>query len=254
MNRSALVEKFTNYVPEIGSKGWLGKKELATFLAWYFKYALRDEFDSTGIEVYLAKLTTEAMLVFKNSRDSGVEALRTKYLNKVRLYSFPDLTDIQEDSYRLLICNRVAHLMAEATGIKNLAVEIEQYLLAQDHAVDHSLQRFNRQVWNGGLWNYIRTKPTGRGVLGTFGQTKLGLFVVGPSVTISFVNLDQELGSKGYGVCFSATISDKTGINTALSSINVTLGSAMAMIEEVVNAWPSEREAQSELFTDAMTA
>lgn len=254
MNRSALVEKFTAFLPEVGSKGWLGKKELATFLTWYFRYALKDEYDTTGIEIYLAKITAEAMLAFKNSRDPGVEYLRTKYLNKVRQYSFPDITDIQEDSYRLLICNRVAHLMAEVTGMKQLAVEIEQYLLAQDNALDHSLQRFNRQVWRTGLWNYLRTKATGKGVIGTFGNAKLGLFVVGQSVTISFVRLEQQLGSKGYGVCFNAAISDSTGINTALSSINVNLGSAMEMIEEVVTAWPSEREAQSQVFRDAMTA
>jgi hypothetical protein len=254
VNRTSLIEKFEKHLPGIGSKGWTGKKELATFLAWYFKYSLTENFDSTGIEMYLPQLTAEAMLVFKNSNDRGVDALRTKYLDKVRLFSFPDILDIQEDSYRLLICNRVASLMAEVTGVKRLAVEIEQYLLAQDNALEQVLQRFNMQVWRKGLWNYMRTKPTGRGVIGKFGKTKLGLFVVGPSITVSFVNLDQMPNSKGFAVSFNAEAGDSTGLKTALSSIQTTLGSATGMIEDVIQAWPKERSTQAEMFVDALRA
>lgn len=254
MNRTTLVEKFAKYLPGVGSKGWTGKKELATYLAWYFTYTVTENFETTGIQVYLPKLTAEAMLVFKSSSDRGVEALRIKYLDKVRLFSFPDILDIQEDSYRLLICNRVASLMAEVTGIKRIAVEIEQYLLAQDNTLDHVLQRFNKHVWRTGLWNYIRLKPTGRGVIGTFGKTKLGLFVVGPSITVSFVNLDQMPNSKGFAVSFNAEAGDSTGLKTALSSIQTTLSSATGMIEDVILSWPSERADQSASFIDVLRA
>jgi hypothetical protein len=251
MNRKTLVARFDEYLGKPLTNVWLGKKEVATYFGWYFKHKLADDFDATGIDLFLPKLAAEAMLIFKDSSDPIVETLRTKYLNHVRMYQVPDVLDIQADDYRLLLCNRVARLLAEVTNIKDISTAVEQYLLAQDNTLSQLLLRFNMSVWQTGLWNFVRTKPANTGHIGTFGKTTLGLYINGPTVHLTFVRL-QENNSEGHSVCFTANITDKVGTQTDLSTIQVTLGTAMDMISDVIQHWPDSREEQSRLFADAM--
>ncbi len=99
---------------------------------------------------------------------------------------------------------------------------------------------------------------------GTFGKTDLRTFCTAGRTMFTFARrmpgksgiylggeLVKTLPYQELSVSFVAEDNDPTALSAGLQSVHATLPEAMALIEDVIKAWPSEKRAQKKVFADS---
>ena len=246
MKKAELVRALNRYADQ--SRGRMkGQNTLARFLAHYF-YNLEipadQKKDFWDIDQFIPQLLIGAVEELRSSDEETVLQLRTRYEKELgRL--LPDLTDIWGNGIdQTLTVQGLGYLFQDAMRADWIADKIDTVFNAQRHLLQQEFYKFLDRVFRRGLFQMVDESPQ-TGMSGTFGETTLRTYMIAGRLMLTFacpgVLLEQS-------VSFVCTDDDPLGLGGGVQSVYTDLQTAIAMINDVITGWPSDRTAQSKAF------
>jgi hypothetical protein len=132
-------------------------------------------------------------------------------------------------------------LMNEAIGEKWNQLEMEKYCFEQDHLLQSVFDNYIRHVYRKGMRDLISNCPA-RGMNGEFGSAKVSAYSHRGQTQIQFLHADGQ-----QHVTFIIT-NDSIGLAGKIQAVYTDIKTGCAMINEVIQNWPIEKESQEKLF------
>lgn len=221
------------------------------FLSFFIEYLRRldiahdEKYDFYQLDSYLPQIVGDAFEEFRTSEADWVVSYRKKFEREVE-HRVPNLTDIGDSDsiHRALEINTLGYLFRDITGCDRVKHQIEAYLNAEMATLQLYVDKFLRLVYRNGLYNLV--KDVGGGMSGRFGEVDLRCFITAGRVMFTFA---RQVGDSEIDVTFIAEDGDPNAYSAGVQSVCATLPECIAMINEVIDNWPTDGDEQARLFT-----
>ena len=204
-----------------------------------------EKYDFWHIDHYLPQIVADAYELLRTSEREWVVKHRRNY-EKAVVRTVPNLLEIgvADDLQRALETQTLGYLFAELIGEEWIKNSFETYLDAQFYVLRGVFDKFLRKVYREGLYDLIQN-TVNAGMSGRFGKTDLRTFVTGGRIMLTFARGQDK---DEINVSFVAEDNDSNAYSAGTQSIHAMLPECLAMIEEVIQLWPGEKEAQARAF------
>ena len=243
MKKAELITALTRYARS--AQATATGKTFARFLAGYFgrlEIPADARYDHWQIEPHIPQLLLGAVETFRVSDDSEIATLRQHCEDRMG-EPFPNLMRLGSSNSlsQALTTQSITSMMEDVVGAA-LGTEVGVVLGAERLLLQQRFHLFLHHVYHGGLYEVIEACPQ-VGMSGQFGPTELRSFATAGRLMFTFVRKDD-----GDDVSFVCEEGDPLGLGGGLQSVNTDLVTAMAMIDDVVNGWPTTTEMQFAAF------
>lgn len=269
MHKKDLIERLRKYVASFGNTGnvtWKGQKAFALYLIDYLEALVipsDEKYDFWHIEPYLPQILTDA---FEHLR-TGTDELATKYramYEKDAERPVPNILDLGVSNVldrASTVQTTLQFMMKDVIGEEWVEHDIDSYCNAQSHVLQHTFDKFVRNVYRNGMYEAI-DKCKERGMTGKFGRTELRTYVMAGRIMFTFAR--KRKGKTVYygsdnkpfhtlpyredSVSFVAEDGDPLALSAGIQSVEANFKTSLAMIEDVVRHWPSDKKAQESTY------
>jgi hypothetical protein len=247
MKKGDLMQLLMRYA-RMGQGRMRGQEVLADFIVFYLgsiRLPADEEDDFWRIEPHIPRLLLRAFDELQTSTDPEVQYYRTQY-ERATERRFPNLTKVGAADIvgRSLTVQAISSLVADVTNLEYLKFEIEKLFNAEYQLIELSFGRFMARVYCGGLFKAIDACPM-RGMSGRFGDTELRSLVTAGRLMLTFArpgDTDEQ------SISFVGIDDDKQGLGAGLQSCYTNLDTALNMIGEVMEKWPSDSAEQAAMY------
>jgi len=262
MHKQELIDRLRNFI--VGNKAnCKGQEAFVGFLIRYFEklHIPNDEkYDFWQIDPCLPELMVDAFEQLRTGDDEATVRLRQMY-EKETDHEVPNITDLGESNI-LDQCSAVqttlGFMLEEVTGRSLVKNEIDAYCNAQKHVLQQTFDKFLRRVYRRGMFKII-DQSRSSGMNGDFGETNLMNFSTAGRLMFTFARKrDKEKDSiyeeggktyyNEYSVSFVVGDGDPLGLSAGLQSVFTDFRTALDMIEDVINHWPSTESEQRKIY------
>jgi hypothetical protein len=245
-----------------GEHRWIGDDFIAAALGEYFKKRVNNgqipQYGRHGgvhFTQYIAKYLDDAWEFFRTSGDIDASNFRRLYEEKIK----GEVLCLTEISYagpnRIMDILNLASLAAKISGEDWVEDKVKNYFFAQDTVLEQQFQRFVRLVYKQGLSEMINASKSA-GMSGTFGSIDVRTMCTAGRVVMTFAKSKTEAETETEeSFTFIGEEKEMQGKRFGMQSVYVDLGTAISMINEVINNWPSADQPdcvkkRNELFKD----
>ncbi len=241
MKKAELVEALRTYA-ERGAEVTNGRDDMARFLAGYIgnlDIPADQKWDFWHIDHHIPQLVLGAF------EDKTAWQFRMRY-EDVSGRTTTSPTDIYGSGVQQsLFVQDLGYMLKDALGLDWLADKIDTVFNAERHLLQQVFYKFLSHVFQRGLFRVVDESPK-RGMSGTFGETTLRTFVIAGRMMLTFARSGERAEQNVSFVCGD---DDALGLGSGVQSVYTDLQTAIAMINDVINAWPEDSSAQAEIFT-----
>ena len=155
MHKKDLIEKLRNYVAKFGNNGnvtWKGQKAFAIYLIEYLEALVipsDEKYDFWRIEPYLPQVLTDAFEHLRTETDAVAIKHRALYEQDAER-PVPNILDlgVSDGLDRAgTVQTTLQFLMKDVIGEPWIEAEINAYCNAQSHVLQHTFDKFVRDVY-----------------------------------------------------------------------------------------------------------
>lgn len=246
MKKAELVEALSRYADR-GTSRMRGQETLARFLAHYFDnldIPADQMYDFWDIDSYVPQLLLGAFEMFRTSDDETIRGLRACYEEEVG-HPVVDLTDIWGNGVEQgLTVQSLGYLFQDSINANWMAPQIDVVFNAERHLLHQVFYKFLDRVYRRGLYE-IADECQLKGMSGTFGETTLRTYMIAGRFMLTFAQPGEE---REQTVTFICADDNPLGLGAGAQSVYTDLQTAIDMINDVINGWPEDRAAQTEII------
>jgi len=243
MNKNELARSLKRFGQEQRGRH-RGQNVLALFLADFFQrlvIAADEKYDFWTIEDRIAQLLVGAIEEFRTSDDPSVAEMRATYEGQVG-HPMPDLMDVTGNGLdQALTVQSLGFLFEEVTGEGWVSKGIDQVFNAQRYYLQQQVLVFVAKVFTKGLSGFIH-EGQDRGMSGKFGQTTLRTYWLAGRLMMTLARPSDDESQDERSLTLICEDDDPLALGIGIQSVYTDLNTALAMIDEVINVWPSNLE------------
>ena len=247
MKKAELVSALNDYA-ERGVEATNGRDDLARFLADYLSeldIPADQKWDFWQIDHHIPQLVLGAFETLRMSEGESSREFSVHY-GGVMGRATVDPTDIWGGGVeQSLFVQNLGYMLKDALGFDWLAKEIDMIFNAERHLLEQLFYKFLSRVFQRGLFRAIDESPK-RSMSGTFGETTLRTYILAGRLMFTFARPGERAEQNVSFVCGD---DDALGLGSGVQTVYTDMQTAIAMINDVITAWPEERSAQAEMFT-----
>lgn len=232
----------TNSEPQRGRMR--GQATFALYLASYVEHLTipaDQEYDFWDIDNHIPRIIVGAIRAFEKSEEPWIIEFRKTY-EKETEQPFYDPTHVYSGNNvaAVLEVEMIKELVHGIMGPRAdyLRNNIDALLNAERHVVGLRFAQFEDQVYYVGGMSKIIAKCRFKGMSGKFGATTLRSYAIAGRLMFTFA---RGSGENEDSVSFVCEEDDLIGLNGGLQSCYAELPIALAMIEDVIANWPSNK-------------
>lgn len=243
MKKAELITALVGYSQTSECRRWRGQHELILFFVLYFQgldIPADTKWDHWQIDNSIPQLLVGAIEEFRTSSDPEVSALREAYERSTER-EMPDLTDISGDGViQSLTAHQLGSIFAPVTGLPQITSQIDQVFSAARYLLQQRLYLFVVRVFTKGLGKFIEDTPE-RGMSGEFGQTTMRTYYIAGRQLFTLARPSSN-DEEEHSLTFICEDGDPLALGIGIQSVRAELTTALDMIDDVINHWPTELE------------
>lgn len=232
----------TNREPKPGRTR--GQATFALFLASYIEkltIPADQEYEFWNIDNHIPSIIVGAIRAFEKSEEPWIVEFRKTYEKEIE-HPFYDPTRVYAGNnvHEVLEVEAIKSLIRDIMGPKAdyLQQNIDLLLNAERHVIALRFAQFQDQVYHVGGLSKIIAKCQFKGMSGKFGETTLRTYAIAGRLIFTFA---RGNGENEDSVSFVSEDDDPIGISGGLQSCYAELPVALAMIEEVIANWSTNK-------------
>lgn len=248
--RKKLLDHLSVYAAGAQKRGvvWRGQMPLAKFLMYYLieKLNLPDDRDFFWHHFpdYLPQILADGVEELRTSTHPVIKRMREEYERDTG-GPVPNVFDIgasdllEQGSF----IQTLRFTLQDVIEDPAFSAKLDSYFNAQRNHLMQVFDKFLRVVYRPALFEIIKNASE-RGMSGKFGQTELRSFCLAGRLMLSFARKGDE-----HILTFIGEEGDKNAWRFGIQSFsNVDFQMSLAMVNEVIEKWPSEAVKQAEAF------